>query len=142
MSAPSISMTGTHPVSTTRSWTRDIEGTFTLVTFILRQERKRLLIWFLVIVGMLFAFESFISDLTATTEGVEDIKRFMQGATGALFGPGYGRFEPTAERYLAGVYSSWVATRGQRSRMGTPSLSAPMWSANMLNLRHRSLSPP
>lgn len=107
MSAPSISMTGTQHVSTTRSWTRDVEGTFTLVTFILRQERKRLLIWFLVIIGMLFAFESFISDLTATTEGVEDIKRFMQGATGALFGPGYGRFEPTAERYLAGVYSSF-----------------------------------
>jgi ABC-2 type transport system permease protein len=45
-----------------------------------------------------------VAEITKTEEQRQDLKRFMGGTAGAIMGPGYGRDDITAERYVVGVY--------------------------------------
>src|SRR5690606_7935626 len=45
-----------------------------------------------------------LTELTSTEEQRQDLLRVMEGGVGAIFGPGYGRYDITAERYVVGVY--------------------------------------
>ena len=92
------------PAAATRSRGNAIEGTGTLIRFILRRERTRLPAWLLGFAIMLSFFLRALAELTATEEQRRDLLRIMEGAVGAIFGPGYGRYDITAERYVVGVY--------------------------------------
>jgi ABC-2 type transport system permease protein len=82
-----------------------LAGTGTLVRFILRRDRIKLSAWLLGITVLLLYFAKvLLPGIAETDEGLEDLRRAMEGATGALFGPGYGRDDITSERYIAGVY--------------------------------------
>jgi ABC-2 type transport system permease protein len=81
-----------------------LAGTGTLIRFILRRDRIKLPAWLLGIPLLLFYFATALSELVQTEEQRQDISRFMEGAVGAVFGPGYGRHDITIERYVTGVY--------------------------------------
>lgn len=82
-----------------------LAGTGTLVRFILRRERIKLSAWLLGITVLLLYFAKVVlPGIAGTAEGLEDLRRLMEGAVGAVFGPGYGREDITSERYIAGVY--------------------------------------
>ncbi|WP_375001452.1 ABC transporter permease [Aeromicrobium sp. CTD01-1L150] len=81
-----------------------LTGTGTLIRFILRRERIKLPAWLLGMAALLSFFIPAISEVTATEEQRQDVRRIMEGAVGAVFGPGYGRDDITAERYVVGVY--------------------------------------
>ncbi|NEE00112.1 ABC transporter permease [Phytoactinopolyspora halotolerans] len=81
-----------------------LAGTGTLIRFGLRRDRFKLPAWLLGITVLLSLFLSAVSENTKTEEQRQDLSRFMEGALGALFGPGYGRDDVTAERYVVGVY--------------------------------------
>ena len=81
-----------------------LAGTGTLIRFILRRERIKLPAWLLGMTVLLFYLATVVSGLAETDEGREDLGRFMEGAVGAVFGPGYGRDDITPERYITGVY--------------------------------------
>lgn len=81
-----------------------LAGTATLLRFALRRDRIRLPAWLVGITALSLWFGAFLSELVSTEEQRQDMSRFMQGGVGAVFGPGYGRDDITAERYLAGVY--------------------------------------
>jgi ABC-2 type transport system permease protein len=88
-----------------RSADNVLAGTGTLVRFILRRDRIKLSAWLLGITVLLFYFAKvLLPGIAETDEGLEDLRRAMEGATGALFGPGYGGDDITSERYIAGVY--------------------------------------
>ncbi len=82
-----------------------LAGTGTLVRFILRRDRIKLAAWLLGMTALLSFFVSVVSGLTETEAQRQDLSRFMEGATGAIMGPGYGRNDISAERYIAGVYA-------------------------------------
>jgi ABC-2 type transport system permease protein len=44
------------------------------------------------------------STVLETEENLDDVRRFMEGGLGAVFGPGYGREDISPELYVAGVY--------------------------------------
>lgn len=79
-------------------------GTGTLVRFILRRDRIKLPAWLLGISLLLFQLTSAASTIMETEQQREDVRRFMEGAVGAVFGPGYGRDDITPDLYVAGVY--------------------------------------
>jgi polyether ionophore transport system permease protein len=81
-----------------------LAGTGTLIRFILRRERIKLPAWLLGMTVLLFYLATVVSGLAETDEGRQDLGRFMEGAVGAIFGPGYGRDDITPERYITGVY--------------------------------------
>lgn len=81
-----------------------LDGTGTLIRFILRRERVGLPAWLLGLTALLALFLRALSELTATEEQRQDLYRIMSGSVGAIFGPGYGRDDITAERYVVGVY--------------------------------------
>jgi ABC-2 type transport system permease protein len=82
-----------------------LAGTRTLVRFILRRDRIKLSAWLLGITALLLYFAKvLLPGIAGTEEGLEDLRRFMEGSAGAVMGPGYGRDAITAERYIAGVY--------------------------------------
>jgi ABC-2 type transport system permease protein len=81
-----------------------LAGTGTLIRFILRRDRIKLPAWLLGISVLLFYLATVVSGIAETDEGRQDLGRFMEGAVGAVFGPGYGRDDITPERYVAGVY--------------------------------------
>jgi len=81
-----------------------LTGTGTLIRFILRRERVRLPAWLLGLTALLSFFLRALSEITGTEEQRQDLRRIMDGAVGAVFGPGYGRDDITAERYVVGVY--------------------------------------
>ena len=81
-----------------------LAGTGTLIRFILRRERIKLPAWLLGMTVLLFYLATVVSGLAETDEGRQDLGRFMEGAVGAVFGPGYGRDDITPERYITGVY--------------------------------------
>jgi ABC-2 type transport system permease protein len=81
-----------------------LAGTGTLIRFILRRDRIRLPAWLLGMTVLLSLFVPAVSELTETEEGRQDLRRIMEPAVGAIFGPGYGRDDITPERYIAGVY--------------------------------------
>lgn len=81
-----------------------LDGTSTLVRFIMRRERIRLPAWLLGFTFMLSFFLRAVGELTGTEEQRQDLLRFMEGPSGAIFGPGYGRYDITPERYVVGVY--------------------------------------
>lgn len=81
-----------------------LDGTGTLIRFILRRERVGLPAWLLGLTALLALFLRALSELTATEEQRQDLYRIMSGFVGAIFGPGYGRDDITAERYVVGVY--------------------------------------
>ncbi|MFF5263760.1 hypothetical protein ACFY4C_32935 [Actinomadura viridis] len=87
-----------------RSPGRVLAGTGILTRLILRRERIKLPAWSLGITLLLLYFATVVSEATKTEEQLQDVRRFTEGTIGALFGPGYGRDDITAERYLAGVY--------------------------------------
>lgn len=82
-----------------------LAGTYTLVRFILRRDRIKLATWLLGMTALLTLFVPMVSGLTETEVQRQDLQRFMEGPTGAILGPGYGRDDVTAERYIAGVYA-------------------------------------
>ncbi|XRQ08743.1 ABC transporter permease [Actinomadura welshii] len=82
-------------------------GTGTLVRLILRRDRIKLPAWLLGITMLLLYFHTVVSEATQTEQQLQDVRRFMEGTIGALFGPGYGRDDITTERYLAGVYGGF-----------------------------------
>jgi ABC-2 type transport system permease protein len=82
-----------------------LAGTGTLVRFILRRDRIKLSAWLLGITALLlYVAKVVLPGIAGTEEGLEDLRRFMEGAAGAVMGPGYGRDDITSERYIAGVY--------------------------------------
>ena len=81
-----------------------LAGTGTLLRFFLRRDRIRLPAWLLGITMLLSFFARALSQITETEEQRQDLSRIMEGAVGAVFGPGYGRDDITAERYIVGVY--------------------------------------
>lgn len=81
-----------------------LAGTGTLIRFILRRDRIKLPAWLLGITVLLSYLATVVSELAETDEGRQDLGRFMEGAVGAIFGPGYGRDDITPERYITGVY--------------------------------------
>ncbi|GAA3941852.1 ABC transporter membrane-spanning protein [Actinomadura viridis] len=87
-----------------RSPGKVLAGTGILTRLILRRERVKLPAWSLGITLLLLYFATVVSEATKTEEQLQDVRRFTEGTIGALFGPGYGRDDITAERYLAGVY--------------------------------------
>lgn len=88
-----------------RSVDNALAGTGTLLRFILRRDRIKLSAWLLGITVLLLYFAKvLLPGLTETDQGLENLRRAMEGATGALFGPGYGRDDITSERYIVGVY--------------------------------------
>ncbi|MGH9248283.1 MAG: ABC transporter permease [Acidimicrobiales bacterium] len=88
-----------------RSADNVLAGTVTLVRFMLRRDRIKLSAWLLGITVLLLYFAKVVlPGIAGTDEGLEDLRRFMEGASGAVMGPGYGRDDITSERYIAGVY--------------------------------------
>jgi ABC-2 type transport system permease protein len=81
-----------------------LAGTGTLLRFILRRDRIKLPAWLLGPTLLLSFFARALSEITETEEQRQDLRRIMDGAVGAVFGPGYGRDDITAERYVVGVY--------------------------------------
>ena len=81
-----------------------LTGTGTLIRFILRRDRVKLPAWLLGTTVLLSFFARALSEITAVEEQRQDLRRIMGGAVGAVFGPGYGRDDITAERYVVGVY--------------------------------------
>ncbi|WP_207781951.1 ABC transporter permease [Phytoactinopolyspora limicola] len=81
-----------------------LAGTGTLIRFILRRDRIKLPAWLLGICVLLLQLTTAASNLTETEEQQADVRRFMEGAVGAIFGPGYGRDDISADLYVAGVY--------------------------------------
>ena len=81
-----------------------LTGTGTLIRFILRRDRIRLPAWLLGMTVLLSFFVRALSEITETEDRRQDLGRIMEGAVGAVFGPGYGRDDITAERYVVGVY--------------------------------------
>lgn len=79
-------------------------GTGTLVRFILRRDRIKLPAWLLGSTVLLLYFVTVLSEIIQDEQQRETMGRFMEGAVGAVFGPGYGRGDITAEVYLVGVY--------------------------------------
>jgi ABC-2 type transport system permease protein len=79
-------------------------GTGTLIRFILRRDRIKLPAWLLSISVLLFQLFTAASSIMETEQQREDVRRFMEGAVGAVFGPGYGRDDITPDLYVAGVY--------------------------------------
>lgn len=80
-------------------------GTGTLVRFILRRDRISLPAWLLGMTALFYYFVAIIlPGIASSDEQLEDLERFMSGATGAIMGPGYGRDAITIERYVTGVY--------------------------------------
>ena len=92
------------PATAARSRGQALEGTGTLIRVILRRERIKLPAWLLGITMLLAFFMRALTELTDTAEQRQDLRRIMEGAVGAIFGPGYGRDDITAERYVVGVY--------------------------------------
>jgi ABC-2 type transport system permease protein len=82
-----------------------LAGTGTLVRLILRRDRIKLAAWLLGMIALLSFFVSVVSGLAETEAQRQDLRRFMDGATGAIMGPGYGRDDISVERYIAGVYA-------------------------------------
>src|SRR5687768_3614609 len=87
-----------------RATVQALAGTGTLIRFILRRDRITIPAWILGMSMLLVLFVPAISSLTETEEQRRDLLRIMDGAMGAVFGPGYGRYDITAERYIVGVY--------------------------------------
>lgn len=82
-----------------------LAATGTLIRFILRRERIKLPAWLLGITALLTYFAKvLLPGIAETDEGLEDLRRLMEGGVGAIFGPGYGRDDITPERYIAGTY--------------------------------------
>jgi ABC-2 type transport system permease protein len=81
-----------------------LAGTSTLIRFILRRDRIKLGAWLLGLTALLTIFLNALTELTRTEEQRQDLLRVMEGGVGAIFGPGYGRYDITAERYVVGVY--------------------------------------
>jgi ABC-2 type transport system permease protein len=81
-----------------------LAGTGSLSRFILRRDRIKLPAWLLGMTVLLSFFMRALSKITETEEQRQDLTRIMEGAVGAVFGPGYGRDDITAERYVVGVY--------------------------------------
>ena len=84
-----------------------LAGTWTLVRLILRRDRIKLPAWLLGITVLLFYFATVLQEVARSDQQREDMKRFMEGAVGGLFGPGYGRDAITPELYTVGVYGQW-----------------------------------
>lgn len=82
-------------------------GTGVLVWFILRRDRVKLPVWLLGITLVLSFFETVASEVAGTAERAQDVRRLMEGAMGALFGPGYGRDDISPDLYIAGVYGTF-----------------------------------
>lgn len=82
-----------------------LAGTCTLAWFALRRDRVKLSAWLLGATGLLSYFMAVVlPQVAGTEEGLDDLRRFMQGSIGAVFGPGYGRHDPSLEVYATGVY--------------------------------------
>jgi ABC-2 type transport system permease protein len=112
MTATAVRTPGPGSADRTRAHSHDdvpagdaLAGTGTLIRFILRRERLKLTVWLLGPTLLLANFLQMVSGMTETEEQRQDIARFMEGAVGAVFGPGYGRDDITTERYVTGVYA-------------------------------------
>jgi ABC-2 type transport system permease protein len=87
-----------------RSTANELAGTGVLIRFILRRDRIKLPAWLLSMTLLLSSFVSGISEILEKEGQQQDLRRIMEGATGAVFGPGYGSDDITVERYVVGVY--------------------------------------
>lgn len=93
------------PTRAPSHWSGNVlAGTSTLVRFILRRERIKLPAWLLGSTLLLTNLVSVVSEVMGDGASRQDATRFMEGAVGAVFGPGYGRDDITAEVYVVGVY--------------------------------------
>lgn len=82
---------------------RRFVGTVRLVRWALRRDRLRLSLWLLGSTALLVYLVGFVTEVVDAGDA-GDLARFMEGSVGAVFGPGYGHEQITAERYVAGVY--------------------------------------
>lgn len=82
-----------------------LAGTGSLTRLILRRDRVRLPAWLLGSTLLLTFFVAVaVPGLAETDEQLLDLRRIMEGAIGAVLGPGYGRDDITIAVYVTGVY--------------------------------------
>jgi ABC-2 type transport system permease protein len=81
-----------------------LAGTGALLRFALRRDRIKLPAWLLGTTGLLYYFGAALPNVFETEEQLQDLGRFMDGAMGAMFGPGYGRDAISLDVYIANVY--------------------------------------
>lgn len=82
-----------------------LAGTGTLTRFVLRRDRIKLAAWLLGSTLLLSFFVAVaLPALAETDQQLRDLRRIMEGAIGAVLGPGYGRDNITIEVYVTGVY--------------------------------------
>jgi ABC-2 type transport system permease protein len=81
-----------------------LASTGTLIRLIIRRERIKLPAWLLGLTVLLAYLVTVASTVLGTEENLDDVRRFMEGGLGAVFGPGYGRDDISAEVYVASVY--------------------------------------
>lgn len=93
------------PAAAVRSPGDALAGTGTLIRFILRRDRIKLPAWLLGATGLLYYFGTALPEVFETEEQLQDLGRFMDGAMGAMFGPGYGRDAIALDVYIANVYA-------------------------------------
>lgn len=103
-------MTGTAvreaaPATVVRARGAALAGTGALLRFILRRDRIKLPAWLLGTTGLLYYFGAALPRILETEEQLQDLGRFMDGAMGAMFGPGYGRDAVALDVYIANVYA-------------------------------------
>ncbi len=80
-------------------------GTGMLTRFVLRRDRITLPAWLLGSTLLLSFFVAVVlPGLAGSDEQLLDLRRIMEGTTGALLGPGYGRDDITIEVYVTSVY--------------------------------------
>jgi ABC-2 type transport system permease protein len=81
-----------------------LAGFRTLVRFILRRDRIKLPAWVAGISLLAVYLVTVVESVLADPRQQDDVRRFMEGGIGAVFGPGYGRDDVTPDVYVAGVY--------------------------------------
>ncbi|TFH19458.1 MAG: hypothetical protein E4H05_04570 [Acidimicrobiales bacterium] len=89
---------------------RTVAGTGSLVRFVLRRDRVRLVVWFAAIVGMVVLTAASITGLYHTPEQLESYGRTVRGNSALIFqaGPGYGLDNPTTGSVMMNEVGMWT----------------------------------
>jgi polyether ionophore transport system permease protein len=89
---------------------RTVVGTGSLVRFVLRRDRVRLVVWFGAIVGMVVLTAASITGLYNTPEQLASYGRTVRGNSPMIFqaGPGYGLDNPTLGAVMMNEVGMWT----------------------------------
>lgn len=89
---------------------RTLAGTGTLIRFIVRRDRFRLIIWIVAVVGLMVSFAGSSADLYPTPEALQARAAIMDGPLGVAFsGPRIGLDNYTFGALLSNEYVGFVA---------------------------------